>query len=77
MLGMVTCACNISPLEPETRESQVQGQTGIHTRTLSFLFYFMKNLGAGEMAQLVRALTALPKVRSSIPINHTVAHNHP
>jgi hypothetical protein len=31
---------------------------------------------AGEMAQWLRALTALPKVLSSIPINHMVAHNH-
>jgi hypothetical protein len=31
---------------------------------------------AGEMAQLLRALTALPKVLSSIPSNHMVAHNH-
>jgi hypothetical protein len=30
----------------------------------------------GEMAQWVRALTALPKVLSSNPIN-MVAHNHP
>jgi hypothetical protein len=34
-------------------------------------------LGAGEMAQQVRSLTALPKVLSSNPSNHTVAHNHP
>ena len=34
-------------------------------------------LGAGEMAQWVRALTALPKVLSSNPTNHKVAHNHP
>jgi hypothetical protein len=33
--------------------------------------------GAGEMAQRVRALTALPKVMSSNPSNHMVAHNHP
>jgi DNA repair protein RadC len=33
--------------------------------------------GAGEMAQQVRALTALPKVLSSNPSNHIVAHNHP
>ena len=33
--------------------------------------------GAGEMAQQVRALTALPKVLSSNPRNHMVAHNHP
>jgi hypothetical protein len=29
------------------------------------------------MAQWVRALTALPKVLSSNPSNHMVAHNHP
>jgi hypothetical protein len=32
---------------------------------------------AGEMAQRLRALTALPKVLSSIPSNHMVVHNHP
>jgi hypothetical protein len=32
---------------------------------------------AGEMAQRVKALTALPKVRSTNPSNHMVAHNHP
>jgi hypothetical protein len=31
---------------------------------------------AGEMAQLLRALAALPEVLSSIPSNHMVAHNH-
>jgi hypothetical protein len=31
---------------------------------------------AGEMAQQLRALTALPEVLSSIPSNHMVAHNH-
>jgi hypothetical protein len=34
-------------------------------------------LWAGEMAQWVRALTALPKVLSSNPSNHMVVHNHP
>jgi hypothetical protein len=33
--------------------------------------------GAGEMAQQLRALTALLKVLSSNPSNHIVAHNHP
>ena len=33
-------------------------------------------MGAGEMAQRLRALTALPEVLSSIPSNHMVAHNH-
>ena len=33
-------------------------------------------VGAGVMAQWLRALTALPEVLSSIPSNHMVAHNH-
>jgi hypothetical protein len=33
--------------------------------------------GAGEMAQWLRAPTALPKVLSSDPSNHMVAHNYP
>jgi hypothetical protein len=33
--------------------------------------------GAGEMAQWLRALTALPEVLSSNPSTHMVAHNHP
>ena len=33
-------------------------------------------LGAGEMAQRLRALTALSKVLSSIPSNYIVAHSH-
>ena len=35
-----------------------------------------KYLGGGEMAQRLRAPTALPKVLSSNPSNHVVAHNH-
>jgi hypothetical protein len=34
------------------------------------------HVGTGEMAQWLRALTALPKVLSSNPSNHMVAHNH-
>jgi hypothetical protein len=33
--------------------------------------------GAGEMAQGLRAPAALPKVLSSNPSKHMVAHNHP
>jgi hypothetical protein len=33
----------------------------------------MKGIGAGEMAQRLRALTPLPKVLSSNPSNHMVA----
>jgi hypothetical protein len=31
---------------------------------------------AGEIAQQLRALTTLPKVLSSNPSNHMMAHNH-
>jgi hypothetical protein len=31
---------------------------------------------AGEMAQWLRALTALSEVLSLIPSNHMMAHNH-
>jgi hypothetical protein len=43
-----------------------------------YLGLFLKEtiFGAGEMAQQLRTLTALPKVLSSIPSNHMVAHNH-
>jgi hypothetical protein len=34
------------------------------------------NVCAGERAQRLRALTALPEVLSSIPSNHMVVHNH-
>jgi hypothetical protein len=36
-----------------------------------------KIIKADEMAQRIRALTALPKVLSSNPSNHMVSHNHP
>jgi hypothetical protein len=36
-----------------------------------------KNLsGAGEVAQWLRTVAALPEVLSLIPGNHMVAHNH-
>jgi hypothetical protein len=35
-----------------------------------------KKPGAGEMAQWLRAPTALPKVLNSNPSNHMVANNH-
>jgi hypothetical protein len=36
----------------------------------------MKHPFTGEMTQWLRELTALPKLISSIPSNHMVAHNH-
>jgi hypothetical protein len=38
---------------------------------------FKNYLGAEEMVQQLRTLTALPGVVSSIPSNHMVAYNHP
>jgi hypothetical protein len=38
-------------------------------------FSDLEKFGVGEMAQRLRALTALPEVLSSIPSNHMVAHN--
>jgi hypothetical protein len=39
--------------------------------------WLIKNiLRAGEVAQVLKALTALPKVLSSNPSNHTVGYNH-
>jgi hypothetical protein len=49
----------------------------MHDKTVKghFIHSFLKNR-AGEMAQQLRALTALPEVLSSNPSNHMVAHNH-
>jgi hypothetical protein len=35
-----------------------------------------RQIRAGEMAQQLRVLTALPEVLSSISSNHMMAHNH-
>jgi hypothetical protein len=42
-----------------------------------FLHDRIVNNRAREMAQWIRAVSALPKVLSSNPSNHMVAHNHP
>jgi len=41
-----------------------------------FLIFLNKYMGAGGIAQWLRALTALPEVLSSIPRNHMVVHDH-
>ena len=38
--------------------------------------FYICAAGAGEMAQQLRALTALPEILSSNPSSHMVAHNH-
>jgi hypothetical protein len=54
--------------------------SGVSEDSYSVLTYnksFLKRKeGADEMAQQLRVLTALPKVLSSNPSNHMVAHNH-
>jgi hypothetical protein len=41
-----------------------------------FCFRYKISCRAGEMAQWLRVLTALPEVLSSMLRNHMVAHNH-
>jgi hypothetical protein len=44
----------------------------------SFIVCLLKSTSrAGEMAQWLRAPTALPEVLNSNPSNHMVAYNHP
>jgi hypothetical protein len=47
----------------------------VSTQETSLQFSVPTNLLAGEMAQWLRALTALPEVLSSIPSTHMVTHN--
>jgi hypothetical protein len=53
----------------ESEDSHLKGPVNIFNK--------IKEEGTGEMAQCLRVPTALPKVLSSNPINHMVAHNHP
>jgi hypothetical protein len=46
----------------------LQGRTGLSLKE--------PQLGAGEMAQWLGALTTLPEVLSLIPSNNMVAHDH-
>jgi hypothetical protein len=65
--------------EPYESVRQVQSTTAIRGGVLNILpeqSFEILSPGAGEMAQGVRALTALPKVLSSSSSNHMVAHNY-
>jgi hypothetical protein len=44
--------------------------------SVDFYCCLKKGVGGREMAQWLRALTALPEVLSSILSNHMVAHSH-
>jgi hypothetical protein len=57
------------------KQDPLQSPPGVRWRFRELLL--KKVFRAGEMAQRLRALTALPKVLSSNPSNHMVAHNHP
>ena len=56
----------------------IQSHFGIWCPVLHMICIWLENyMRAAEMAQWLRALTALLKVLSSISSNHMVAHNYP
>jgi hypothetical protein len=58
-----------------SKDTETKDTTEAHTIYFSRLL--IGNLmGAGEMAQWLSALAALPEILSSIPRNHMVTHNH-
>jgi hypothetical protein len=63
----------------ESKDSQFKGPVNIFNKIVEENFPNIKKEipRAREMAQWLRALAALPKVLSSNPSNHMVAHNHP
>ena len=61
------------------KKEKMKNKKGYHGQCESQVWpdqYQEWTTGAGEMAQQVRALTALPKGLGSNPRNHKVAHNH-
>ena len=53
----------------------MEGQHVVHIYT--YIFNWLKyGMWAAEMAQWLRALTALPEALSSNPSDHMVAYNH-
>jgi hypothetical protein len=62
---------------PSTDVAAVQFVLYEFTLTIRVELSLTLLLAFGEVAQRLRALTALLKVLSSNPSNHTVAHNHP
>jgi hypothetical protein len=77
--------CSALQMEGVTRENLLTKQTQNQNQPAKFstlklitTYHTLKNYRrAGEMAHQLRALAALPKVLSSNPSNHMVAHNHP
>jgi hypothetical protein len=60
-----------NPVSKNQKTKQKQNKNTKQNTTIK-----KKSTGAGEMAQWLRALTALSEVLSSNPSNHMVAHNH-
>jgi hypothetical protein len=61
------------PVNSNSGKTQEAREKQGHYRT----YWWNLALGAGEMAQWLRASTAFLKVLSSNPTKHMVAHNHP
>jgi hypothetical protein len=57
-----------TPPPPETQEMRPGSKANADVQNVT--------KQAGEVAQRLRTLTALPEVLSSIPSNHMEAHNH-
>jgi hypothetical protein len=85
VLGLKACATafNSSTRKTEAGRSESEANLVYRENSRPARGYIVKILsqkiktGAGEMAQQLRALTALLKVLSSNPSNHMVSHNHP
>ena len=67
--------CYISP-QREKEDNKFMNEAGCLQFYLCVLLIEKKSKGDGEMAERLRALTALPEDLNSIPSNHMVAHNH-
>jgi hypothetical protein len=86
------CSFDLTDTQSSTQQSSVlsktsnqgeEGHNGLYQPAMSRLSQPALELKiinisgrAGEMAQWLRVPTALPKVLSSNPSNHMVAHNH-
>jgi hypothetical protein len=69
---------NSNPNPNQKPKAQLTRPERVKVESSSYALYHCIKLStrAGEMAQRLRALTALSKVLSSIPSNHMVVHNH-
>ena len=55
---------------------RVLGCPGMLTEGATWKPLASPSTGAGEMAQQLKALSALPEVLNSVPSNHMMAHKH-